>query len=85
MVYQKDLNADGEKLVANIKVGDRVKIFDRPDWPVPTGYKLANLEGRIAEIVENPEGYVTVLLDKDAAGIDTRIPLAFRAEAVEKI
>jgi hypothetical protein len=85
MVYQKDLNADGEKSVANIKVGDRVKIFDRPDWPVPTGYKLANLEGRIAEIVENPEGYVTVLLDKDAAGIDTRIPLAFRAEAVEKI
>jgi hypothetical protein len=85
MVYQKDLNADGEKSVANIKVGDRVKIFDRPDWPVPTGYKLANLEGRIAEIVENPEGYVTVLLDKDATGIDTRIPLAFRAEAVEKI
>ena len=71
--------------MANIKVGDRVRISDRPDWPVPSGYKLANLEGRIAEIVEDPEGYVTILLDKDAAGIDTSIPLAFRVEAVEKI
>jgi hypothetical protein len=85
MAYRTGLNTDGGKAVAHIRVGDRVKIFDRPDWPVPTGYKLANLEGRIAEIVEDPEGYVTVLLDKDAAGIDTRIPLAFRAEAVEKI
>jgi hypothetical protein len=85
MEYRTGLNADGGKTVANIKVGDRVKISDRPDWPIPAGYKLANFEGRIAEIVEDPEGYVTVLLDKDATGIDTRIPLAFRLEAVEKI
>ena len=69
----------------DIKEGDRVRIKDRPDWPLPTGYKLANAEGRVFEITEEPEGYITVLLDKDITGIDTSIPLAFRIEAVEKI
>ena len=71
--------------MTDIKTGDRVKIKDRPDWPIPNGYRLANLEGRIAEIIEQPEGYVTVLLDKDATGIDPSIPLGFRIDAVEKI
>jgi hypothetical protein len=71
--------------MTDIKEGDRVRIKDRPDWPLPTGYKLANAEGQVFEIVEEPAGYVTVLLDKDITGIDTSIPLAFRVEAVEKI
>lgn len=71
--------------MADIKVGDRVRIKARPDWPMPTGYKLAETEGKVAEVIEEPEGYVTVLLDKDITGIDTRVPLGFRVEAVEKI
>lgn len=71
--------------MADIKVGDRIKIKGRPDWPMPTGYKLANAEGRVAEVVEEPEGYVTVLLDEELTGIDTCIPLAFRIDSVEEI
>ena len=69
----------------DIKVGDRVRIKDRPDWPMPTGYKLANAEGQVVEVIEVPEGYVTVKLDKELTGIDTRIPLGFRVETLEKI
>ena len=68
-----------------LKEGDRVRIKERPDWPLPTGYKLANEEGRVVEVVEEPEGYVTILLDNDVTGIDKSIPLAFRLEAVEKV
>ena len=67
----------------NYQAGDRVRIKDRPDWPMPKGYKLANQEGRVFHVFE--EGYVTVLLDENAAGIDARIPLGFRADAIEKI
>lgn len=71
--------------MTDIKAGDRVRIKERPDWPMPTGYKLANEEGQVAEVIDKPEGYVTVLLDRDITGIDRSIPLAFRLEAVEKI
>lgn len=70
--------------MANIKVGDRVRIKDRPDWLIGK-YKLADAEGRVAEVIDEPEGYITVLLDKKITGIDTSIPLGFRVEAVEKI
>lgn len=71
--------------MAAIKVGDRVRIKDRSDWLLSKSYKLANAEGRVAEVVEEPEGYITVLLDKNITGIDTSIPLGFRLDAVKKI
>jgi hypothetical protein len=71
--------------MSNIRAGDRVKIKDRPDWSMPGGYKLANLEGEVYEVVEDAEEYITVLLDNDITGIDPRIPLPFRMEAVEKV
>ena len=69
----------------DIKEGDRVRIKDRPDWPLPAGYQPANVEGKVFEVIDEPAGYVTVLLDQNVTGIDTGIPLAFRIEAVEKI
>jgi len=71
--------------MADIKPGDRVRIKDRPDWPLPSGYKLTNEEGRVVEIVEEPQGYATVLLDNEVTGIDTQVPLGFRLESLEKI
>ena len=71
--------------MANIKAGDRVRMKERPDWPMPGGYKLANSEGRVVEVTEEPEGYAKVLLDKNVTGIDARIPLGFRVECLEKI
>jgi len=44
------------------KVGDRVKVLDKPGWP--DGYKLAKWEGTIVKIAENPEGYVMMKADK---------------------
>jgi hypothetical protein len=70
----------------DFKAGDRVRVKDRPDWPLPTGYRLANLEGRIYDVIDEPEGYVLVLLDKEnATGLDPRVPLGFQASALEKI
>jgi hypothetical protein len=44
-------------------VGDRVKVLDKPNWP-DGGYKIANWEGTIIQVVENPAGYVVMKADK---------------------
>jgi hypothetical protein len=44
-------------------VDDRVKVLDKPDWP-DGGYKLANWEGKIVEVIENPAGFVMMKADK---------------------
>ena len=36
------------------KVGDRVKILDKPNWPYE-GYKIASWEGTIIRVVEDPK------------------------------
>jgi hypothetical protein len=56
--------------MAEIKVGDRVRIKDRPDWPKPPGYRLANAEGVVTkwveydEVMEEFQEYVYVRLEK---------------------
>jgi len=45
------------------KVGDRVKVLDKPNWP-DGAYKIANWEGKIVEVIENPTGYVLMNADK---------------------
>ena len=72
--------------MSEFKAGDRVRVKPRPDWPMPMGYKLANLEGKVYDVIDEPAGYVLVLLDKeDATGLDSRVPLGFQAGALEKI
>jgi len=44
-------------------VGDRVKVLDKPNWP-DGGYKIANWEGTIVQVVEDPAGYVMMKDDK---------------------
>ena len=48
--------------MAKFKVGDRAKVEDRPGWP--GGYKIANWEGEIIEVKEDPAGYVIMRADK---------------------
>jgi hypothetical protein len=48
--------------MAKFKVGDRTKVLDRPNWP--GGYKIANWEGKIVEVEEDPTGYVIMKADK---------------------
>ena len=48
--------------MTKFKVGDRVKVLDRKDWP--GGYKIANWEGKITEVKDDPSGYVVMKADK---------------------
>ena len=38
--------------MGKFKVGDRVKVTDRPGWP--GGYKIAHWEGEIVEVKDDP-------------------------------
>jgi len=58
-------------------VGDRVKVKDRPGWP--GGYQIANWEGEIVEVKEDPAGYVIMKADK------TGYNMAFPENELEKI
>jgi hypothetical protein len=83
--YQHDSGPVGEGLSAGFQAGARVRIKDRPDWPMPGGYKLAKQTGTVYQVIDAPKGYVLLQLDEAATGIDTRVPLGFRTEAIEPI
>jgi hypothetical protein len=74
----------------NFKVGDRVRIKDRTDWPAPPGYRLANAEGVVSRIWEEAgpgasREYVAVRFNHIITGIDLSHPFNFRREALEKL
>jgi hypothetical protein len=63
--------------VTKFNVGDRVRVLDRPGWL--GGYKIANWEGQIIEVKEDPLGYVIMRADK------TGYDMAFPETELEKI
>ena len=63
--------------MSELEVGDRVRVKDRPGWP--GGYKIANWEGMIVEVKEDPKGYVIMKADK------TGYNMAFPEQELEKI
>ncbi len=63
--------------MAQFKVGDRVKVKDRPGWP--GGYKIANWEGVIAEVKDDPAGYVIMKAEK------TGYNMAFPEQELDKV
>ena len=63
--------------MGKFKVGDRVRVKDRPGWP--GGYKIAHWEGEIVEVKEDPQGYVIMRADK------TGNNMAFPENELEKI
>ena len=75
--------------MAEIKVGDRVRIKDRTGWVSPPGYRLANSEGKVIKIWEPGhavfQGFLEVQIGKTEADINTGTALTFRAEALEKL
>lgn len=80
-------------MMSEINVGDRVKIKDRPDWPTPPGYRLAESEGIVIKIWEQdgPDGseplqnYVSVRIIKTGSAMDITFPYNFRMEALERM
>ena len=79
--------------MTNIKIGDRVKVKDRADWPSPPGFRLANAEGTVVayleydEVLERFQDYIYVQLEK-AEG-EGKVYLGnrmfFKSENLEKI
>ena len=70
--------------MADIKRGDKIRVKDRKDWPSPPGYKLANSEGDVTQVMEK-EGFVVMHLRKTNSDIDLGSTLMFRLDQVEKI
>lgn len=56
--------------MAEIKMGDKVRIKGRADWPSPPGYIFANAEGTVTrwveydEVMEDYQEYIYVRLEK---------------------
>lgn len=56
--------------MTQFKVGNRVRIKERPDWPTPPGFRLAGAEGKIvrwtyySEIMDDFETYRHVRIEK---------------------
>lgn len=70
--------------MAEIKVGDIIRVKDRPGWPSPPGYLLAGSEGEVTSIREE-EGFVIMHLQKTKSGIAEGTTLVLRVENVEKV
>lgn len=70
--------------MSKIAVGDIVRIKDRPDWPSPPGYRLANLEGNVISI-RDKEGFVTIRLHKNSPGIPKDNILTLKLENVDRV
>lgn len=63
--------------MSQFQVGDRARVKDRPGWP--GSYQIANWEGQIVKVIDNPAGYV--ILKADKTGYD----MAFPEQELEKI
>ena len=79
--------------MADFKIGNRVKVKGRADWPSPPGFRLTNAEGTVVkwvdydEVMEEFEDYFHVLLEKaDGEGkAYVGNTFVFRVENLEKI
>lgn len=79
--------------MAKIKVGDRVRIKDRADWPAPPGYRLANAEGTVIkwleykEVMEEFPEFILVSVEKAEGEGKVYIgnSMFFQEENLEKI
>ena len=63
--------------MTKFKAGDGARVKDRPGWP--GGYKIADWEGIIVEVKEDPAGYVIMKADK------TGYDMAFPENELDKI
>jgi hypothetical protein len=79
--------------MAKIKVGDRVRIKGRKDWPSPPGFRFASAEGTVGkwveydDVMEGFEDFVYVHLEKAEGEGEVYIGnnMLFRVEDLEKI
>jgi len=90
VLYEKAPEDDFDQAVLNpnpqnLQRGDRLRIKERPGWELPGGYGLAEETGYIYEMCLDVLGYAMIILDNDCTGLDPRVVLGFRLDALEKI
>jgi len=77
--------------MTDIKLGDRVRIKGRSDWPFPPAYRLTDTEGIVMkvwesmDVMEEFQEYLNVRIEKTTADFAVGTSLIFRAENLEKI
>ena len=79
--------------MAEFKIGDRVRVKGRTDWPSNPGFVLTGAEGTVVkwvdydEVMEEFQDYFHILLDKaDGKGqVYIGNTFVFRTENLEKI
>jgi hypothetical protein len=79
--------------MAKVKVGDKVRIKGRTEWPLPPGYRFANAEGTVVKWVEYDEAmeefndfvYVHIEKAQGEGQVYVGNNMLFRAENVDKI
>lgn len=76
--------------MSKLKVGERVRVKDRIDWPSPPGYRLAASEGVVTKIWESGglevfQDYIQVKLEKSGPDVDISHTYNFRIENLERI
>lgn len=70
--------------MGKIKVGDTVRVRERPDWPSAPGYRIANSVGKVTSIKE-AEGFITIRLVKTNVTKLKGCILDLRLENVQKV
>ena len=79
--------------MATVKVGDKIRIKERANWPSPPGYRLASAEGTVVkwieydEVMEDFQEYVLVRLEKAEGDAKVYIgnEMFFKAENLDKL
>jgi len=77
--------------MTNIKLGDRVRIKDRRDWPFPPAYRLTDTEGIVTKLWESMDvmgefqEYINVRIEKTTTDFAVGTSLVFRMENLKKI
>jgi hypothetical protein len=77
--------------MANINIGDRVRVKDRKGWPSPPGYRFAGAEGKVIKwtefnkTMEHYQNYIYVDLDKCKDKYYIGRTVFFLAENLEEV
>lgn len=82
-VPQNPAPASIDQSPRGLKPGDRVIVKPRPDWEMPTPYRLAGETATVYAMFKVP-GYVYVVFDQDCTGLDPRVPVGFGMENLQK-
>lgn len=71
----------------NFRIGERVRIRPRNDWPLPTPHPTAGHTAVITEFHPHKDlgGYCFIQFDEDITGVDPRVAVGMRLDQLEML